>query len=91
MGDVIATGCAWCQLKYKGPALVGLPAGKEKICFNYHPRYGPFMYSQLNSNWKQIASEDDPEVFKQTNNYRSVKQQRYQPIQILEKIFWYII
>ena len=80
-------GRAWCQLKSKGRALVGLPAGKDEICFNSHRRYGPFLYSQLYSNWKQIFSEVDPNVFKQTSDCRSVKQQSYQPIQILEKLF----
>ena len=78
-------GRAWCQLKPRGRALVGLPAGKDEICFNSHRIYGPFLYSQLFSNWKQIYSEVDPEIFKQLNDCRNVTQQNYQPIHVLEK------
>ena len=80
-------GRAWCQMKPEGRALVGLPAGNDQICFNSHRRYGPFLYSQLYSNWKQIFSEVNPKVFEQTDDCRNVKQISYQPIQILEKLF----
>lgn len=84
-GDIIAMGRAWCLLKPGAIALVGLPTGKDEICFNSHRIYGPFLYSQLFSNWRQIYSEVDPDVFNQQNDCRSLTQQNYQPIHVLQK------
>ena len=84
-GDVIAMARAWCVMKPTGRALVGLPTGKDEICFNAHRKYGPFLYSQLFVNWKIIHSEIDPKVFNQRNDCWDIKQQMYQPITILEK------
>ena len=84
-GDIIAMGRAWCQLKSGARALVGLPTGTDEICFNGHRRYGPFLYSHLFTNWKQIYSEVDPNVFNQKNDCRNMTQQMYQPMHVLEK------
>ena len=84
-GDIITMSRTWCQLKDGGRALVGVPAGNDVICFNSHRRYGPFLYSQLFSNWKEIYSEVDLTVFNQTDLCRNVTQQAYQPMIILEK------
>ena len=84
-GDIITMGRAWCQMKTGAMALVGLPAGNDVICFNSHRRYGPFLYSQLFANWKEIYSEVDPVVFYQTDDCRSYSQQAYQPMIVLEK------
>ena len=86
-GDIITMGRAWCQLKPGGRALVGLPAGNDMICFNTERRYGPYLYSQLFANWKQIYSEvnaDSPN-FKQKDSCYDRKQMAYQPILIVEK------
>lgn len=86
-GDIITMGRAWCQLKPGSRALVGLPAGNDMICFNTERRYGPYLYSQLFANWKQIYSEvnaDSPN-FKQKDSCYDRKQMAYQPILIVEK------
>ena len=85
-GDIITMARAWCVLKPSARALVGLPAGKDEICFNSHRKYGTFFFSRLFVNWKMIFSEVDPKVFTQENNCRDVEQQKYQPINIVEKI-----
>ena len=84
-GDIITMGRAWCQMKPGARALVGLPAGNDVICFNAHRRYGPFLYSQLFVNWNEIFSDVDKSVFYQNDNCRSVLQNVYQPMIILEK------
>ena len=84
-GDVIAMARAWCLLKSKGRALVGLPAGKDELCFNSHRKYGPYFFSRLFVNWEMVFSEVDPKVFLQRNDCWDVNQQKYQPINILEK------
>ena len=84
-GDIITMARAWCVLKPSARALVGLPAGKDEICFNSHRKYGTFFFSRLFVNWKMIFSEVDPKVFTQENNCRDVEQQKYQPINIVEK------
>ena len=78
-------GRAWCRMKPGARALVGLPAGNDVICFNAHRRYGPFLYSQLFANWNEIFSDVDKSVFYQKDNCRSVLQNVYQPMIILEK------
>ena len=76
---------AWCQMKAGARALVRLPAGNDVMCFNSHRRYGPFLYSQLFANWKEIYSEVDSKVFNQIDDCRNFTQQAYQPMIILEK------
>ena len=78
-------GRAWCRMKPGARALVGLPAGNDVICFNAHRRYGPFLYPQLFANWNEIFSDVDESVFHQNDNCRSVLQNVYQPMIILEK------
>ena len=78
-------GRAWCRMKTGARALVGLPAGNDVICFNAHRRYGPFLYSQLFANWNEIFSDVDKSVFHQNDNCRSVLQNVYQPMIVLEK------
>ena len=84
-GDIVTMGRAWCRMKPGARALVGLPAGNDVICFNAHRRYGPFLYSQLFANWNEIFSDVDKSVFYQNDNCRSVLQNVYQPMIILEK------
>ena len=84
-GDIIAMARAWCLLKPKGRALVGITAGKDEICFNSHRFYGEYLFSRLFVNWKLIFSELDPRVFTQKNDSWDKEQQNYQPINILEK------
>ena len=78
-------GQAWCQLKPGARALVGLPAGNDVLCFNSHRAYGPFLYSQLFSYWKEIFSEVDPNVFQESYDCRNSTQVDYQPMIIIEK------
>ena len=78
-------GRAWCRMKTGARALVGLPAGNDVICFNAHRRYGPFLYSQIFANWNEIFSDVVKSVFYQNDNCRSVSQNVYQPMIILEK------
>ena len=58
-GDLIAMARAWCVLKPGGRALIGIPIGPgvDRIYFNSHKVYGPIMLSHLFSNWKQIFSD----------------------------------
>ena len=76
---------AWCLLRPEGRALVGVPTGNDKICFNSHRVYGKFLYPRLFSYWKEIFSEVDPNVYDRETNCRSPDQNSYQPIHILEK------
>ena len=78
-------GRAWCQMKPEARALVGLPAGNDVICFNAQRRYGPFLYSQLFANWNEIFSDVEKSVFYQNDDCRSVLQNVYQPMIVLEK------
>lgn len=84
-GDIISMARAWCLIKPKGRAMIGLPAGRDEICFNSHRKYGNIFFSRLFVNWKMIFSELDTNVFTQTNDCWDIKQQSYQPIHILEK------
>ena len=76
---------AWCLLRPGGRVLIGLPTGRDEICFNSHRVYGTFLYSRLFSYWKQIYSEVDPKVYHKETVCRDLSQNTYQPIHILEK------
>ena len=76
-------GRAWCQMKTGARALVGVPTGKDKICFNAHRVYGPTMYQHLFANWKLVYSEVDIRAFKIDFKCKNAT---YHPLQILEKV-----
>ena len=56
-GDLITMAKAWCLIKPKGRALVGVPSGLDAILFNAHRNYGPIMSSHLFANWDIIYSQ----------------------------------
>ena len=82
-GDLITMARAWCLLKPGARAVVGVPAGKDTICFNAHKFYGPVMFKHLFANWDQISTDiqdfgvfdDDPDC----SDYD------FQPLHVLEK------
>ncbi len=55
-GDLIAMGRAWCALRPGGEALIGVPAGADRIHFNECRVYGKLMFSHLFANWEQVNS-----------------------------------
>ena len=69
-GDIIALARAWCQMKVGSKALIGVPAGKDKICFNAHRFYGSYMYPHLFANWKIIHTEGNLESLNQNADCR---------------------
>ena len=56
-GDLITMAKAWCLIKPKGRALVGVPSGLDAILFNASRNYGPIMSSHLFANWDIIFSQ----------------------------------
>lgn len=48
---------AWCLMKPGGVALVGLPAGPDKLEFNVHRIYGTIQLPHFFANWKQVYTE----------------------------------
>lgn len=58
-GDLITMAKAWCLLKPKGQALIGMPVGpgKDVIFFNGCRAYGPVMLPHLFANFKQVYTE----------------------------------
>ena len=81
-GDIISMGRAWCQMKPGGRALVGVPTGKDQICFNAHRVYGPIMYPHIFANWKLIYTSVDPRMYELEVKCKGAI---YHPIQVLEK------
>ena len=83
-GDIITMGRAWCQMKPKAFALVGVPTSKDTICFNAHRMYGSFLYQHLFANWKPIYSEGNPkELLNVEINCRVTH--NTQPIHVLQR------
>ena len=82
-GDIITMGRAWCQMKPRSRALVGVPTAKDTICFNAARLYGSFLYQHLFANWKQIYSEGDTNVLQKKVDCRI--DYNYQPMHVLEK------
>ena len=81
-GDLITMARAWCILKPGARAIVGVPAGKDTVCFNAHRFYGPIMLPHLFANWDQIySSVKDAAVFEKVDciDYS------LQPLHVLEK------
>ena len=60
-GDIIALARAWCRMKEGSRALIGVPAGKDTVCFNAHRFYGSYMYPHLFANWKILHAEGHQE------------------------------
>ena len=56
-GDLITMAKAWCVMKPKGRALVGVPSGLDKVIFNTNKNYGRIMNSHLFANWDVVHSE----------------------------------
>ena len=76
-------GRAWCQMKPGARALIGVPTGKDAICFNAHKIYGRFLYKYLFTNWNQIYSGVDKRIFDVDTDCKTSA--FYHPIHILEK------
>ena len=81
-GDITVMGRAWCLLKPGGRALVGVPVGKETICFNAHKFYGPAMFNHVFANWKLIHWDIPDDVFAKEPD---CSKYHYQPVFVLEK------
>jgi hypothetical protein len=79
-GDLIAMARAWCITKPGGKALIGVPAGPDRIVFNSHKIYGPIMFSHLFANWKQIYTDTDLSKFSEKCDHC------YQPLHVLERL-----
>ena len=81
-GDLIVMARAWCAMKPKGQALIGIPIGpgKDVTSFNSHRLYGPVMLSHLFANFKQIYSDLD---YKSKYNYNC--RWCYQELFVVEK------
>jgi hypothetical protein len=62
-GDLISMARAWCITKSGSKALIGVPAGPDRIDFNSHKIYGSKMFSHLFANWKQIYTDTDLNQF----------------------------
>merc|ERR1719411_609564 len=56
-GDLITMAKAWCLMKPKGRALVGVPSGMDQVIFNSNRNYGRIMNSHLFANWNVIYSD----------------------------------
>ena len=72
-------------MKQGGRALVGVPTGKDKICFNGNKFYGPILYKHIFSNWNQVYTEVNPKVFSSKSDCLDYNALDYQPMTILEK------
>ena len=73
-------GRAWCLVKPGGQALVGVPTGPEDtLRYNAGRIYGPWLYSHLFANWRQLYSSADYDM------YDERCPQCYQPVHVLEK------
>ena len=78
-------GRAWCLMKPGARALVGVPTGQDKICFNGNKLYGPILYKQIFANWNQVFTEVSPRVFSSKGDCMAFNTLDYQPMTILEK------
>ena len=55
--DLITMAKAWCLMKPRGRALIGVPTGFDAVAFNANKVYGPLQLSHLFANWNQIYTE----------------------------------
>ena len=72
----------WCQLKPGARALVGVPTGKDTICYNAHRVYGNIMYPNLFVNFKLIYYNVDLRALKLKFK---CKDATYHALHVLEK------
>ena len=56
-GDLITMAKAWCVMKPKGRALIGVPSGLDEVFFNVGRNYGRIMSSHLFANWNIVHTE----------------------------------
>jgi hypothetical protein len=55
-GDLMAVARISCVIKDDGLLFLGVPSGKDCVCFNAHRIYGRVRYPFLVTNWKKIDS-----------------------------------
>ena len=88
-GDLITMAKAWCLIKPKGRALVGVPSGLDAILFNAHRNYGPIMSSHLFANWDIIYSQyleiNEKSIVKDICEENADLFSCFQPLTVIEK------
>ena len=78
-GDVIAMAKVHCLLKPGGVALVGVPAGEDKILFNACRVYGPNLLSRLFANFELLWTDAKEKNYDEKHPYS------YQPLFVVKK------
>jgi hypothetical protein len=73
---------SWCQIKSGTRALLGVTSGRDTIYFNAHRIYGPFLYTYMLTNWKQIYSMVNKKQFEMKIKRKII------PLYIILYTFW---